>query len=945
MPMMKTSKNIIMNKISIIIIGTFLVSFLPRLSAQAQFAGTYFGTFNTKVSAGSFSTELPAGVYLAVVSASGAIDLNSGVLVGTVSASGAVTFTGSAQGLATFGIRAAQISNNQLSSAYGDVLGNGTTQFRLNPSTSFQGGGGTGGGGTGGGGGGTGGGGGGTGGGGSSSGNDLLAYYSFNNASNLLADDSGRGVTLSPVNGTVSQTPGRAGGALLTNGVRLRALVNSSFSTRAMTLAFFVRPDGAGNWNPRLVAVGIPGQSAHYYGTFLNGTSSSRTLGFLGNYLISTPIASTGALANGTWRHVAVTFENKVLRYYIDGQLNREVAQGGDLTTFSSAMLMIAGSDNNLDLFQGALDEVRLYNRALAASEVQTLASGGAVGSAVSGSGLQAQIAAGVVAAPSNAVGYRSRVGQSFEMTVTGAAAGGVWGTDVYTDDSSVARAAVHAGLVQVGETKTVTVTILPGQANYAASTRNGVTTNAYGSWVGSYTFAGITGTITSGGGAAAAPVLVSGFTAPALSIIPGGRLVLPITVSGVGPFTYQWFLNGVALANSNVNPYIVPAVTAAAAGTYTVRVSNAAGAQTFTAGTVSVPVSAAAPQIALHPFDKTVSPGGTFALAASAVGNGLSYQWLKDGAALPGETGSILLRQNVNAADAGRYALRIANSAGTVTTNAATVVLDPEASTISNLSGRLNVSGSATIIPGFTISGSGRKRVLVRAVGPTLSTFGLTGVMPDPQLEVYRGSTKVGENNDWNASLAPIFTGTGAFALQAGSKDAALALELDANAAYTVHVKSANGQGGIMLFEVYDAGNTSGASKFTNVSLRGVAGEGGDTLIAGLTLSGRGKRTLLLRGIGPQLAQYGVSAIADPQLNVYDSRDRLILSNNDWSAADFVPEMLQAVDYSRAFPLSGGSADASTLSLLEAGTYTMHIVAGSGQARDEALIEIYEIP
>ncbi|MEY5009213.1 MAG: hypothetical protein RLZZ253_352, partial [Verrucomicrobiota bacterium] len=138
----------------------------PAARAQASFAGSYAGTFNTRVSVpGVLTQESPVGPYLAVVTAEGTINLSAGVLTGTVSASGAVTFTGGT-GLATFGIRSATIAGNQLSSAYGEVLGNGTVQYRLNPSTSFTpAGGGSGGGGSGGGSGGGGTGGGGTGGG------------------------------------------------------------------------------------------------------------------------------------------------------------------------------------------------------------------------------------------------------------------------------------------------------------------------------------------------------------------------------------------------------------------------------------------------------------------------------------------------------------------------------------------------------------------------------------------------------------------------------------------------------------------------------------------------------------------------------------------------------------------------------------------------------------
>jgi hypothetical protein len=927
-------------------IGFFLAVayLLPQAAnAQAAFAGTYIGTINTRVSVpGVTAIESSSGAYSATVSADGTINVSAGALTGTVAASGAVTFTGGTT-LGTLNIRSATIANNQLSSNYGDTVN--FTQFRLNPSTSFTaasggGGGGTGGGGTG---------GGGTGGG--TTGGDLLAYYSFNDANNLLRDDSGRGFTLAPVNGAVASTAGRVGaGALRTNGVRLRAVVNSSFSTTAMTLSAFVRPSGPGNWNPRLLAVGYPGQSAHYYGIFLDGLTTSRRFAFLANPQISQQQNSTGRLDNNTWYHIAATFENGTLRLYRDGQLDSTVNTGRALGSFASAMLMVAGSDNGLDLFQGDLDELRVYNRALTASEITTLSQGGTVGTATGGVSTAAAIPANVIAAPVNLTGYRTRVGQSFELSLTGSRSGGaIWGTDVYTDDSSVAAAAVHAGVIADGETKTVAVTILPGQGSYSGSTRNGVTSASWGSWGGSFSFGGSVGTTFTTAAAATAPALPSGYIAASLNVIPGGRFVLPVTVLGTGPFTYQWLLNGSVIAGATANPYIVSSVTAANAGAYTVRVTSPAGAQTFPVGSLTVPPNAGAPQIVLQPFDKVVAPGGAFALAASAVGNGIAYQWLRNGTAIPeaaGGTNPILLRQSVDTTDAGQYTVRITGGGSTVTSIPATVTLNPDASRLGNLSGRIAISGTDRVIPAVFISGTGKKRVLVRAVGPGLAAFGVSGTMTDPRFEVYDGSTKIAENNDWAANIASVFGSVGAFNLPANSRDAAAVLELDAGKGYSIHVFSNTSQGGIVLFEVYDAGNVTGASKFTNVSVRGPTGSGDSTLILGLNIAGQGKRTLLTRGIGPQLASFGVTnRIADPRLEIFDSNNRSVLSNNDWNGADFVTEMLQAREFVGAFPLDGGSADASTLALLDPGSYTMQITAGTGTATGEALVEIYEVP
>lgn len=88
-----------------------------------------------------------------------------------------------------------------------------------------------------------------------------------------------------------------------------------------------------------------------------------------------------------------------------------------------------------------------------------------------------------------NATAYRGQNGSIYEIAIEGANIGYVWGTDIYTDDSNIARAAVHAGLVAIGQQKIVKIKILAGQSSYTGTTRNGITTSDYASWPGSYQF------------------------------------------------------------------------------------------------------------------------------------------------------------------------------------------------------------------------------------------------------------------------------------------------------------------------------------------------------------------------------------------------------------------------------------------------------------------------
>ena len=123
----------------------------------------------------------------------------------------------------------------------------------------------------------------------------------------------------------------------------------------------------------------------------------------------------------------------------------------------------------------------------------------------------------------------------------------------------------------------------------------------------------------------------------------------------------------------------------------------------------------------------------------------------------------------------------------------------------LANISTRVQVgTGANILITGAVLVGQGTKRYLVRAVGPTLGGFGVAGVLADPKVEVYSGNTKIAENDNWDAALSSTFSSAGAFALAAGSRDAALTVTLGAGN-YTFQVSGVNGTSGVALVEVYE--------------------------------------------------------------------------------------------------------------------------------------------
>ncbi|MBI5691125.1 MAG: metallophosphoesterase [Verrucomicrobia bacterium] len=135
--------------------------------------------------------------------------------------------------------------------------------------------------------------------------------------------------------------------------------------------------------------------------------------------------------------------------------------------------------------------------------------------------------------------------------------------------------------------------------------------------------------------------------------------------------------------------------------------------------------------------------------------------------------------------------------------------------------------TGDNVLIPGFVISGSGTVRLLIRAVGPTLASFGVNGVLADPTLTLFRGTTALATNDNWSsatnaAEIATAATSFGAFALPAGSRDAALVVTLPAGS-YSAVVSGVGNTTGTALVEIYSEPPGAGSVTFTSPELLGI--------------------------------------------------------------------------------------------------------------------------
>ncbi|MBE2214634.1 MAG: family 43 glycosylhydrolase [Opitutaceae bacterium] len=447
------------------------------------------------------------------------------------------------------------------------------------------------------------------------------------------------------------------------------------------------------------------------------------------------------------------------------------------------------------------------------------------------------------------------------------------------------------------------------------------------------------------------APAFVTQPTA-STTITAGDTLALTSLASGEPAPTYQWLKDGTAIDGATDRSFTIAKATAGDAGTYTVVATNSAGSATSTAAAVVVNVP---PRITAHPASLTQPAGSAATLTVAATGTGvLGYQWFKGAVAVEGATASSLAFAALTTGDAADYTVTVTDSGGTTTSRIARIVVaEPAPGRISNVSIRSVASrGGNPLILGFVVNGEG-KDVLIRAAGPELIRFQVSGTMPDPALAVHATinnvDTIVGSNDNWGDSgqapaLEALFAQLSAFRFtDRTSKDAALATTVGGSR--TVHVASAEPvQSGVVLVECYDATDAV-QPRFVNVSARNYAGSGSETLIAGFVIDGNTPKRVLIRGIGPTLTRYQVTGVMpDPRLEVHTTianQDRIVATNDEWSAE---PGAAEAFAATYAFSLPAGSLDAAVVVTLPAGSYTAH-VAGFGGGTGEALVEVYELP
>ncbi len=339
--------------------------------------------------------------------------------------------------------------------------------------------------------------------------------------------------------------------------------------------------------------------------------------------------------------------------------------------------------------------------------------------------------------------------------------------------------------------------------------------------------------------------------------------------------------------------------------------------------------------------YPKTVPTAATLSAALPAA--------LRDTAAEVSTQLAVAAAANRFYADANPRVLQFLNARAA---DAAT----PAPGRLVNLSARSNVAHlTDAFTVGFTLTGTARATVLLRAAGPSLARFGVANPLGAPRLELYQGNRLLATNEGWDRvnnapQVATAATAVGAFAFPAASNDAAILTQLDAGS-YTMTIRGLGATTGLALAELYDISRN--ATRLTNLSTLTRIDDDGGLVIPGVVIAGNAPRTVVVRAVSAGLTDLGFAArdvISDPRLTIL-AGNQPIAQNNNWAQAN--ASLLNAVFPAiGAFPLRA-AADSALIDAIAPGAYTLQ--AGSAPVAPNAanapnqtgaiLVELYEVP
>ena len=266
------------------------------------------------------------------------------------------------------------------------------------------------------------------------------------------------------------------------------------------------------------------------------------------------------------------------------------------------------------------------------------------------------------------------------------------------------------------------------------------------------------------------------------------------------------------------------------------------------------------------------------------------------------------------------------------ISTNSRAAPNDPA---LGNISTRLRVeTGDNALIGGFIVIGRPPKRVIVRAIGPSLNINGvpMVGRLENPTLELFGPGGLIATNDNWRGTQEAEIIASGV--APTNDLESAIVATLPANSTgYTAVVRGVNDTTGVGLVEAYDLDRTVG-SKLADISSRGLVQAADDVMIGGFIVLGIYPQKIIVRAIGPSLPLEG--KLADPTLDLYDGNGALLASNDNWrdtQQGEIAATTLAPVD----------DAEAAMIETLAPAPYTA-IVRGKNGTTGIALIEVYAV-
>jgi hypothetical protein len=227
---------------------------------------------------------------------------------------------------------------------------------------------------------------------------------------------------------------------------------------------------------------------------------------------------------------------------------------------------------------------------------------------------------------------------------------------------------------------------------------------------------------------------------------------------------------------------------------------------------------------------------------------------------------------------------------------------------------------------------------VVLRALGPTLGKppFNVPNALANPILELHDGTgALITSNDNWgNATNAAAITASG-YAPPNSLESAILANLAPGN--YTAIVRGASNTTGVALFDAFDLDGPGMTAKLGNISTRGFVGTGANVMIAGVIVNGPNNENVIIRGLGPTLAQFGVpNVLANPFLDLRDANGNQISTNDNWKST----QQTQIQATGRAPP---NDAEAAIVTTLIPGNYTA-VLSGVGNTSGNALVDVYSL-